>query len=188
MLSNPETPLHYSIENYTSPILDTTTEILSNPKVDFYNDVRLKCFYEDEDEADDNSGPDLQAKESNLSDKDKDTAEASDDEQPKQYTVNSGNDFEFRPRSRSIISLSLMSSFDQEEPAKRSKSISSHRRAISRTPTHREVSTDTGDTNDQTIEYYSFADMVTHEDLPEDAINNAKKGSYTISVKDYIGV
>ena len=30
LINNPETPSHYNLENYTSPILDTATEILSN--------------------------------------------------------------------------------------------------------------------------------------------------------------
>ncbi|KAG5419926.1 hypothetical protein I9W82_001806 [Candida metapsilosis] len=41
--TNPETPFHHNIENYTSPILDTTAEILVNPNIQL-EQVQLNCY------------------------------------------------------------------------------------------------------------------------------------------------
>ncbi|KAI5949850.1 hypothetical protein CANMA_005430 [Candida margitis] len=46
-LTNPETPFHYNIENYTNPILDTTAEILVNPNIQL-DQVKLNCYCDDE--------------------------------------------------------------------------------------------------------------------------------------------
>ena len=42
LINNPETPSHYNLENYTSPILDTATEILSNNIP--LDQVKLNCY------------------------------------------------------------------------------------------------------------------------------------------------
>lgn len=45
--ANPETPFHHNIENYTSPILDTTAEILVNPNIQL-EQVKLNCYCDDD--------------------------------------------------------------------------------------------------------------------------------------------
>ncbi|KAI5960472.1 hypothetical protein KGF57_001943 [Candida theae] len=45
--TNPDTPFHHNIENYTSPILDTTAEILVNPNIQL-EQVKLNCYCDDD--------------------------------------------------------------------------------------------------------------------------------------------
>lgn len=53
-IMSPETPQHYNMENFSSPILDTTTELISDPNVT-YNHIKLNCYDDDmeQEELDD---------------------------------------------------------------------------------------------------------------------------------------
>lgn len=46
---SPETPQHYNLENFTNPILDTTTELIADPKFS-YKHIKLNCYDEEVDE------------------------------------------------------------------------------------------------------------------------------------------
>jgi hypothetical protein len=46
---SPETPQHYNLENYSSPILDTTTELIADPTVN-YDHIKLNCYDDDQDQ------------------------------------------------------------------------------------------------------------------------------------------
>lgn len=82
LIVNSETPMHYLMENYTAPILDSTAELLTDPKVN-YERIQLNCCGEDGEiiNLGDDSGEDCDL-------------------------------FTPRSRLRLIISLSLMSCLD----------------------------------------------------------------------------
>ena len=151
---NPETPAHYLTENYIPPILDTTAELITDPKVD-YNLIQLNCCGDDGD-AGAALGDEL----------------AADD----------GTEL-FTPRSRlrSIISTSLMSCLDplhQPPKLKRVLRLSLRRDdgawalppALSPAlPFHKPQAlptisaVDRDDPLSHLIDFYSFADMCRTE-------------------------
>lgn len=49
---SPETPQHYNLENYSSPILDTTTELIADPTIN-YDHIKLNCYDDDQDQDQD---------------------------------------------------------------------------------------------------------------------------------------
>lgn len=166
LLSNPETPLHCSTEDYISPILDSTTEMIRNPNVDL-SSVRLNCLEE--------TSPDgISDEEDNYFNQ-------------QEGCACGGSEFSPRSRLRSIISTSLMTCLEGED-CKRKGNVSPLARRLSRRNT--EKSWEAPNEGDATaIEYYSFADMVNSEDFDPALATSHRKGScYTISVKDYIGV
>lgn len=165
---NPETPAHYSTENYIPPILDTTAELVTDPKVD-YNSIQLNCCGDDADGA--ALGDDLAADDAEL--------------------------FTPRSRLRSIISTSLMSCLDpQHAPPKpkRMLRLSSRRDgdgwalppALSPAlPFHKPQAlpimspSDREDPLSHLIDFYSFADMCMTE-------NKERKGLvFTILAHDH---
>ncbi|ABN67498.2 predicted protein [Scheffersomyces stipitis CBS 6054] len=227
ILNNPETPSHYLLENYTNPILDTTTEIISNPNLDFYNDVKLNCYCED-DCAEDHVGEprprsrsiissslissfdhhNNSSKSKILSDEDgevQEEEEGEEDEEDEEY-----NDDDSKSRHSHHQSKSKRSSFSAPSIAssrtasgavspltKRSISFVKTSLPAPMTPAGNPNASRTG-SNGQTIDFYSFADMINNEDFEEGEIaankvsetnSQFRKGSFTtMSVKDYIGV
>ncbi|ODV77662.1 uncharacterized protein CANTADRAFT_23765 [Suhomyces tanzawaensis NRRL Y-17324] len=194
ILTNPETPSHYTTENYTNPILDTTTEILNDPKVDIQN-IKLNCYGDEIDSG--GSSP-----EANIF-----TGINSRGASGKLQRSESSLDF--RPRSRSIISASLMSSLDHDfhdsNDNKSGIDLNEKNELTRRSPSISRLNLQEEDVDAEqsnTIEYYSFADMISHEEGIEDpqpitssdfaqsttALPPRRKGScHTISLKDYIG-
>lgn len=217
IISNRETPLHYSIENYVSPILDTTTEILSDPKVDF-KDVKLNCYCEDEPRPRSRSIISMSLINSLDSGKD-DRLDRTDDriqndaslkqlnkEKSHEHRASKDDSKESIGSSKPNFRSQVSSNKENQHPSRSSSNFDNLQSTLEQ----------------QTIEYYSFADMVNHETLsphsssssivdlgPTDItgydINNLaqstgedgsvaspvisprRRGSYTISVKDYIG-
>ncbi|CAI5760737.1 unnamed protein product [Candida verbasci] len=120
-LANIETPEHFNLENFTSPILDSTIEICSNPQIGLDN-IKLNCYEEEEEDHDDDDddGEKTDINNNNNNDDDDD-----DDEQyeeiygtsPKQY-MGRNNEEAFRPRSRSIISQNLITTLNQIQSRK----------------------------------------------------------------------
>ncbi|KAK6197983.1 uncharacterized protein RJT21DRAFT_122852 [Scheffersomyces amazonensis] len=175
-INNPEIPTHYNIENFTNPILDTTTEFISDPNVDFYNDVKLN--YYDDSNYDESLGS---------------TAHPIIHEHEPLSTTTSNNNsnsgecfsIPFRSRSRSIISNNLLNTLSQSSTNaastnsscsfsnlpklyKRSLSWSNTsgdfpRRQSHQPPPSKETNNDESIQN-ATIDFYSFADMLSHED------------------------
>lgn len=223
IISNPETPLHYSIENYTSPILDTTTEILCDPKVDF-KDVKLNCYCQDEPRPRSRSIISMSLINSLDSTKD-DRIERTDDRNqndriPEQkHKENSYEQRASKNGSKESVESNGPNFRTQMSPRKEglrlSRSNSDFNKHLESTLEH------------QTIEFYSFADMVNNETLSPHSSSSSsivdlspteigghgdrninleqsigemgypaspimspprRRGSYTISVKDYIGV
>lgn len=248
-LTNPEIPSHYNLENYTSPILDTTTEILTNPKINL-DQVKLNCFCDEEDDeegyidVDMSSEPSMDANESHsplspnaslassglLYYKMQHVPASGGSVAPvsiESTLVQPGSSSDIhhsgsfreqpRPRARSIISQTLISTLDNSHRTRMATSLSTsaaatmgghgnnhnldlERRAtapgghmrhhfltksftqqhqpqlpISTKLTKRSFSF-AGNTkhsrnkfiddgNSPTIEFYSFADMINHEDL-----------------------
>lgn len=156
-------PSHHNTEDLIPPILDSTTEILTNPKIDF-NNVQLICCCDDDDTSTDDDEIDnfekyVDAK-SNL---DSSTA-------PPCHCSTSRS----RSRSRSIISNSLLNSIgspaqpNYPNPLRRSSKSSSSLNQSAKT-----------------INFYSFVDMCNKEHL----INHPPKdfdGFTSISMKDYM--
>lgn len=58
LIINTETPGHYSAENYVLPILDTTAELVTDPKVT-YDHIQLNCCNVDEELLGDELAEDL---------------------------------------------------------------------------------------------------------------------------------
>ncbi|EGW30624.1 uncharacterized protein SPAPADRAFT_63452 [Spathaspora passalidarum NRRL Y-27907] len=204
-ITNPETPLHYNLENFTSPILDTTTEILTNPKIKL-EEVQLNCFCDDEDliEVDQDATevdteqdtyelplPPQSFRMSNASSCSSDTnltpTTSSLRSMPTATieTTMSSNETPVRPRARSIISQTLISTLDNSK-GRMTKSASTiqpsystmsrhhnhsiipklNRRSLSFAGSTKHTrSRVKDDPNAPTIEFYSFADMINHEDL-----------------------
>ncbi|CAK9440088.1 uncharacterized protein LODBEIA_P41880 [Lodderomyces beijingensis] len=198
-LSNPETPIHYNIENYTSPILDTTTEILTNPNIQL-DQVRLNCYCDEITLAKGNnflyrSHTGTHTSPENSS---QNSVTPADLSPPVSLSPT------LRPRARSIISQSIISTLDGSKfsnhagcksnlskstpgiqlSAKQSQSQSQqlHQTAppppfsffqtkrsssfAGATPFSRSNPREVADTNgvSPAIEFYSFADMISHED------------------------
>ncbi|RLV88970.1 hypothetical protein JA1_005420 [Spathaspora sp. JA1] len=206
-ITNPETPSHYNLENYTSPILDTTTEILTNPKIKL-DQVKLNYFCDDDEyiEIDPNdTGEDTEQQEveeevylvkepqpqsfrtssvSSYSSHTPSNASLNSSQMPTDTieTTMSSTERPVRPRARSIISQTLISTLENSK-SRMTKSASTiqpsgyRRRSHSIIPklnkrslsfsgaTKHSRSQSKEDPNSPSIEFYSFADMITHEDL-----------------------
>ncbi|KAK6462715.1 hypothetical protein DFJ63DRAFT_336023 [Scheffersomyces coipomensis] len=187
-------PLHYKLENFTNPILDITTDYLSDPNVDF-NDVKLN-YYDDDQPQDGTNNNDFPSPHNTMS------------------TNMAEYPFRARSRSRSIISNNLLNTLSQSSQnsnsssnttnntgstnassqklyrrnssfstmsnssmlsSKRPSFINSYRSrqqslATSTTPSQGKVTNRSKDSVDPSIDFYSFADMLSHEDEEEEAI------------------
>ncbi|KAK6456331.1 uncharacterized protein RJT20DRAFT_43684 [Scheffersomyces xylosifermentans] len=215
ILNNPETPSHYNLENYTSPILDTTTEMLSNPNLDFYNDVKLNCFCEEDCKEDHSGEPRPRSRSiisislinsfdhynanNNFNSKGELLGEGGErNEDEEDYHKNSSRHNSKSKRSSlsspSIASCSSKAVSGAVSPL--TKRSSSYVKAPTMSPINNSSSGNSSK-NDQTIDFYSFADMINNEDNEEnefssggnDSTSQYRKSSYTtMSVKDYIGV
>ncbi|KAI5956982.1 hypothetical protein KGF54_000601 [Candida jiufengensis] len=110
-LTNPETPFHYNIENYTSPILDTTTEILTNPNIKL-DQVKLNCYCDNLNSFDDTlfncSTTNNDNVNFNTSSFDSNNNNQKQCNQPQLESISPN----IRPRARSIISQSIISTLD----------------------------------------------------------------------------
>jgi len=215
ILHNPETPSHYNLENYTSPILDTTTEMLSNPNLDFYNDVKLNCFCEDECKEDHAGEPRPRSRSiisislinsfdhyngNNFNSKgellDEEGEINEEDAEEDEYNKNSSRQNSKSKRS-SLSSPSIASSSSKTASGAVSP-LTKRLLSYVKAPTMSAISnTSANSKNDQTIDFYSFADMINNEDIEDNELSSGgndstlqfRKSSYTtMSVKDYIGV
>ncbi|KAI3403113.2 hypothetical protein KGF56_004173 [Candida oxycetoniae] len=108
-LANPETPAHYSIENYTSPILDKTTEILANPNIQL-DQVKLNCYCDEDYEMDDDDIKPFDPHKHSV-------GSFQNYSTPSNSEIAQGDAISptFRPRARSIISQSIISKLDHSK-------------------------------------------------------------------------
>ncbi|KAL6450003.1 hypothetical protein SBY92_001944 [Candida maltosa Xu316] len=217
ILNNPETPSHYNLENYTSPILDSATEILSNNVP--LDQVKLNCLCEEEAASGDqpninntNNNNSVKLNSSNNSSDNSDNSNGSNDTTHHNYP----EPYFLRPRARSILSQTLISTLDHKKiqpsasttgvPTLSSPPLAKRSLSYAGQTPHSKSKVDAN-----TIDFFSFADMVNHEEeeqgfeSEEEYIHNhdkpieqpvsprevhpIRRGSYvtTISAKDYIG-
>lgn len=214
ILNSKRTPSHYNLENYTSPILDTIT---NNP----LNSVTLNCFCEGDEpmccaERDDEQNI------NNAEDEDEDenrqqdyTGPQLDDSEHHQHHRQHQHEESFtppfiRPRARSIISQSLISTLNHKNNSTsttphphphahsigsgsgsgnlRSSTSSTGVSSLSFHPLAKRLKSYAGQTpiskdkvDTNAIDFYSFADMNQMENDQE------SYATTTISAKDYIG-
>ncbi|RCK67120.1 hypothetical protein Cantr_02470 [Candida viswanathii] len=204
-LINPGTPSHYNLENYTSPVLDTIT---NNP----LNAVTLNCFCEEEDdneEDDENAQQPYTGPSSSSSQQhnhlDKTSSIPEQQEQINHHEDTSSHTPPFiRPRARSIISQSLISTLNHKNntssanrgyynhgsgaphihPSASTTGVAS----LSFHPVAKRLKSYAGQTHvikdkvdANAIDFYSFADMNQKENEQE------SYATTTISAKDYVG-
>ncbi|CAH2351267.1 hypothetical protein CLIB1423_03S02410 [[Candida] railenensis] len=174
-------PVHHNTEDFVAPVLDTTTEILTNPALDL-NDVNIVCCCEEEDDeqATDRDSNDEASSQPNNHSKSSLTAHG---QHPHNHTHPKKP--RSRSRSRSSISKSLMSSMSptgtssQSQLASKSHhssvgnigpvspSVHSSKSNVSLHQFHQQHQDMSNSPDRKTIKFYSFADMLDNEKQEE---------------------
>lgn len=207
LINNPETPSHYNLENYTSPILDTATEILSNNIP--LDQVKLNCYC---DENENENEIDKQIENENEQEENADQIRDQKQEKEDILQPPSTTTTFIRPRARSIISQTLISTLDHNRKMHSSMSSTgfnnnhNHNHNNNHNHNHNNATAtataisnynplpppllakrlmsyagqtpysqskgigkvDKEDNDPNTIDFFSFADIINHEEVEEE--------------------
>lgn len=160
-------PDHHSTEDYVAPVLDTTTEILTNPHVDL-NKVNIVCCCEEEEDGDyptdQDSDSQMEFAASNMHEHLK--LSLTVNQTPHSHHNSNSSSSKPRPRSRSrsrlSISKSLLNSMSPTNP-RPPPHFNSHTHNSHLLSGRSSVSLASHNPNCPTINFYSFADMLDNE-------------------------
>lgn len=155
-------PSHHNTEDFVAPVLDTTTELLADPKTDFSKVQIVCCDFEDEE------GSETEKNEPGLPIKGPQSSHCSHHSLAHAGAAPVRPKSRSRSRSKSIISMSLMNSIlgaPSVAPSSPTMTSSRTNKSAASLPAPGEYSDQPDPASSHTINFYSYADMVNQEQM-----------------------